>query len=72
MNRKDFLTWMGLMLLGAGMQAEDTAAKPMPSLFLGHGSPMNIVEQNDFVDMLKELGVAMKRPTAIVVVSAHW
>jgi 4,5-DOPA dioxygenase extradiol len=44
----------------------------MPVLFIGHGSPMNIVLQNVFTRRLAELGKALPRPRAILVVSAHW
>ncbi len=44
----------------------------MPVLFIGHGSPMNIVLDNDFTGSLKALGKTLPRPRAIMVVSAHW
>ena len=44
----------------------------MPVLFIGHGSPMNIVLKNDFTDRLVSLGWELPKPRAIVVVSAHW
>ena len=44
----------------------------MPVLFLGHGSPMNIVLDNDFTRSLVSLAGALPRPEAILVVSAHW
>ncbi len=44
----------------------------MPVLFLGHGSPMNAIEENDFVRSWKELGKTLPRPNAILCVSAHW
>ena len=44
----------------------------MPVLFLGHGSPMNAIEDNEFVREFKALGERLDRPNAIVVVSAHW
>ena len=44
----------------------------MPALFIGHGSPMNIIQENLFTQHLKELGEKLPRPKAIVVVSAHW
>lgn len=42
----------------------------MPALFIGHGSPMNMVLDNDFTGSLAELGKALPRPKAIMVVSA--
>ncbi|KOO10791.1 dioxygenase, partial [Vibrio xuii] len=44
----------------------------MPLVFLGHGSPMNIIEDNDYRTMWSELGQTLPRPKAILVVSAHW
>jgi 4,5-DOPA dioxygenase extradiol len=44
----------------------------MPVLFIGHGSPMNIVLDNAFTRSLRELGRVLPRPRAILVVSAHW
>lgn len=46
--------------------------KRMPSLFVGHGSPMNVVENNSFTRALTALAAALPRPRAILVVSAHW
>lgn len=46
--------------------------KRMPSIFVGHGSPMNAVETNEFTRMLQKWGQAIGRPSAILVVSAHW
>ena len=44
----------------------------MPVLFLGHGSPMNAIEDNEFVHGFRELGKTIPRPTAILCISAHW
>ena len=44
----------------------------MPALFIGHGSPMNTLELNDFTDTWQTLGEELPRPKAILVVSAHW
>lgn len=44
----------------------------MPVLFLGHGSPMNGIEDNDFVQAFKKQGAELDKPNAIIVVSAHW
>ncbi|HEY1407277.1 MAG TPA: 4,5-DOPA dioxygenase extradiol [Spirochaetota bacterium] len=43
-----------------------------PSLFIGHGSPMNIILDNDFTRSLGLLGKSLPRPSAILVISAHW
>ena len=43
-----------------------------PAIFIGHGSPMNIVMDNAFTRNLRRLGEALPRPKSIMVVSAHW
>ena len=43
-----------------------------PTLFIGHGSPMNIIEDNEFVRGWREIAAGLPRPEAIVSVSAHW
>jgi 4,5-DOPA dioxygenase extradiol len=44
----------------------------MPALFIGHGSPMNTLELNDFTRFWRGLGERLPRPRALLVVSAHW
>ncbi len=44
----------------------------MPALFIGHGSPMNTLELNDFTQLWRTLGGQLPRPKALLVVSAHW
>ncbi|MCB0687337.1 MAG: 4,5-DOPA dioxygenase extradiol [Saprospiraceae bacterium] len=44
----------------------------MPVLFLGHGSPMNAIEENEFVDGFRALAKTLPHPKAILCVSAHW
>lgn len=44
----------------------------MPAVFLGHGSPMNALENNSFTDMWRELAKTLPRPKGIVLISAHW
>jgi 4,5-DOPA dioxygenase extradiol len=44
----------------------------MPVLFIGHGSPMNIVQKNAYTRSLKAIAVDLPRPEAILVLSAHW
>jgi len=46
--------------------------QPMPVLFIGHGSPMNVIEKNEFTKSLRELGRSLPKPKAIMVISAHW
>jgi 4,5-DOPA dioxygenase extradiol len=44
----------------------------LPVLFLGHGSPMNALEQNRYTEAWSAIGAEMPRPKAILCVSAHW
>jgi 4,5-DOPA dioxygenase extradiol len=44
----------------------------MPVLFVGHGSPMNIVLKNDYTHGLITAAKEMPKPRAILVISAHW
>jgi 4,5-DOPA dioxygenase extradiol len=82
MNRKTFIK--SLLLSGSGIiigsklnaldklsQAMDNSVK-MPVLFLGHGSPMNAIEENEFVQGFRDIASEIQIPKAIVVVSAHW
>jgi 4,5-DOPA dioxygenase extradiol len=44
----------------------------MPVLFLGHGSPMNAIEENEFVAGFRNLAKTLPQPNAILCISAHW
>jgi 4,5-DOPA dioxygenase extradiol len=44
----------------------------MPVLFVGHGSPMNAIEDNEFSETWENLGKTLLRPKAILCISAHW
>lgn len=44
----------------------------MPVLFIGHGSPMNGIENNEYSQTWAELGKSIPIPKAVLVVSAHW
>jgi 4,5-DOPA dioxygenase extradiol len=48
------------------------ALMKMPVLFIGHGSPENIILKNSFTRRMAELGKELPKPRAILVVSAHW
>jgi len=49
-----------------------TSRGRMPAVFLGHGSPMNALEDNPFTRAWATLGLRVGKPRAILVVSAHW
>ncbi len=69
-----------LPLIGSSMNLKDlnkmtatmSSTEKMPVLFLGHGSPMNAIEENEFVANFRRLGNEMVRPNAILCISAHW
>lgn len=44
----------------------------MPVLFLGHGSPMNAIEENEFVQGFRKTAAELPTPRAILCISAHW
>lgn len=44
----------------------------MPALFVGHGSPMNAIEDNEYSRKWREIGATLPNPKAILCVSAHW
>ncbi|MGV3459403.1 MAG: 4,5-DOPA dioxygenase extradiol [Flavobacterium sp.] len=46
--------------------------KRMPVLFIGHGSPMNGIENNEFSQTWAAMGKQITQPAAVLVVSAHW
>jgi 4,5-DOPA dioxygenase extradiol len=81
MNRKQFIKSMAVLpLAGAAMKLNAlnkmteplSSTEKMPVLFLGHGSPMNAIEQNEFVTGFRNIGKTIPKPNAIVCVSAHW
>jgi len=80
LNRKEFLKIMsilpfagavGLSALGRASGAFPDTPK-MPVLFLGHGSPMNAIEENEFVTGFRNVAQTIPKPHAILCVSAHW
>jgi 4,5-DOPA dioxygenase extradiol len=44
----------------------------MPVLFIGHGSPMNGIEDNEFSLRWQKMAKEIPRPSAVLVISAHW
>ncbi len=81
MNRKKFLQSLAVLpLAGVAMKLSELSkvtdslgsTEQMPVLFLGHGSPMNAIEENEFVEGFRKIGKEIPRPNAIICVSAHW
>lgn len=53
----------------SGLKDQD---RLMPVLFVGHGSPMNGIEDNEFSAKWKAMAREIPKPVAVLVVSAHW
>jgi len=50
----------------------NTATGRMPVIFVGHGSPTNAIEDNEYTRTWAKIGSSIPKPSAIVSVSAHW
>ena len=80
MDRSDFLkTMLGSMAaittLSAFNRFTGELARQdftMPVLFVGHGSPMNAIEDNEFSRRWTKMGQELPTPKAVLVISAHW
>lgn len=81
MHRKTFLQSLAIIpLAGASMKLTELNkitekfgnTEPMPGPFFGHGSPMNAIEENEFVTGWRTIGKTLPRPNAILCISAHW
>ena len=48
------------------MVSDNKNIEKMPTLFIGHGSPMNAIEDNDFTQSLQKLGSLLPRPKALL------
>ncbi len=46
--------------------------KLMPTLFIGHGSPMNAIEDNEFAQAWRDAAQRLPKPKAVLCISAHW
>lgn len=44
----------------------------MPVLFLGHGSPMNLIKENRWTWNWYRFGKVLPKPKGIIMISAHW
>ncbi|WP_137939928.1 4,5-DOPA dioxygenase extradiol [Chitinivorax sp. B] len=78
MQRRHFLVSAVLSLFaaqrvkGAATGKAQPGSAKLPVLFIGHGSPMNAIQNNDFTRHLSQLGKTLPRPRAILMISAHW
>jgi 4,5-DOPA dioxygenase extradiol len=51
---------------------KNKSSEKMPVLFLGHGSPMNAIEENEFVTGWRNISKTLPAPEAVLCISAHW
>lgn len=81
MNRKEFISQTAIVAALWKFQNIETMqslfnlpdnGQIMPALFVGHGSPMNAIESNEFTQKWKQLGKTLPKPNLILCVSAHW
>ena len=81
MKRRDFTSLLTLSTIGLSMTtlkdlsswgATLQSSQRIPALFLGHGNPMNAIEENQFVQGFRDIAKTLPEIQAILVVSAHW
>ncbi len=81
MERRDFLKSLALLPLTVAamkLNALNKIVEPfsntdiMPVLFVGHGNPMNAIEENEFTKGWSDAAKALPKPNAILCISAHW
>ena len=81
MERIQFLkTFASIPLIAAGMKLKAfesisdgfSNSKKTPLIFIGHGHPMNALQDNNFTQALNKLGKSLEKPNTIMIVSAHW
>ncbi|MEZ4806222.1 MAG: 4,5-DOPA dioxygenase extradiol [Flavobacteriales bacterium] len=63
---------LAMITLRSFMDRPSDPSARMPVLFLGHGSPMNAIEDNPFTQGWRAMGRELPKPTAILCISAHW
>jgi 4,5-DOPA dioxygenase extradiol len=54
------------------MTTQTVRTAPMPALFIGHGNPMNAIEESVYAAAWRDAAALMPRPKAILCISAHW
>ncbi len=81
MNRKTFIQTLAVLPLSIATMRFTELNKmtqpfgktpKMPVLFLGHGSPMNAIEENEFVVGFRNIAKEIPKPSSILCISAHW
>lgn len=79
MDRRNFLKGATMAALATGgltalneLASSKQSSDELPVLFVGHGNPMNAIEDNRFSRKWKEIGNSLPKPEVILCVSAHW
>lgn len=81
MDRKKFLQLAGLSSVAMAMKPVSNLESmmsvfkntpKMPVLFLGHGTPMNAITENEYTLGFKKVAKNLPKPNAIICISAHW
>lgn len=81
MERSKFIKLIGLSSISMSMISFNDlysfsdslpSTEKMPMLFIGHGNPMNAIEENSFVQGFRDTAKKLPKPTAIICISAHW
>lgn len=80
MHRRQFVKNAGIITLAMSgtrtilnsLKNLDEQDRSLPALFIGHGSPMNAIENNEFSQSWMKLGKELPQPKAILCISAHW
>jgi 4,5-DOPA dioxygenase extradiol len=79
-DRKTFLKILTILPFASAMKLNELTkltsgfekTELMPALFIGHGSPMNAIENNEFTIEWEKEGKLVPVPKAILCISAHW
>jgi len=75
-SRREFIRLTSLLSLSSllGPTAADglVPTKPMPAFFIGHGSPLNAIQDNQHTLVWRDLASHSDKPAAILAISAHW
>jgi 4,5-DOPA dioxygenase extradiol len=67
-----FLTWDNSLRDMSENVEKMTGTEKMPVLFMGHGNPMNAIEENSYTRGWREMVHDIPKPRAILIISAHW
>ncbi|MBT3425245.1 MAG: 4,5-DOPA dioxygenase extradiol [Gammaproteobacteria bacterium] len=75
-SRREFIRLTSLLglssLLGSTTALGLVPTEPMPAFFIGHGSPLNAIQDNQHTLAWRELASQFDKPAAILAISAHW